>query len=260
MVITFMGTGTSHGIPVVGCTCAVCRSENPRNKRSRSSLLISENGPSRPGFRLLIDTATEFRLQAVREGLFGLDALLYTHAHADHLHGLDDIRPLSREKPIPVYSSPAVLRELREHFAYIFRSTQEGGGKPRISLHPIDSRPFSLGPWLIQPIPILHGDLPILGYRIGPLAYLTDCSRIPDTSLPLLGGIQCLIIGALRERPHPTHFTVQQAEAAGRRLGAETVDFTHLCHDMDHEELERRVSGSQSPRFRAAWDGLSFSL
>jgi len=258
MHITFMGTGTSHGIPVVGCSCPVCRSDDPRNQRSRSSLLISEAGPRSEGTKILIDTATEFRLQAVREELKELNALFYTHAHADHLHGLDDIRPLTREKALPLYGSPETLAEIREHYAYLFRETQLGGGKPQVRLIPLAAEPVEIGPFSIQPIPILHGALPVTGYRIGDMAYLTDCSAIPESSIPLLQNLRILIIDGLRDQPHSTHFSIGEAETMGRRLGAEKVFFTHLCHRLDHQELTARYS--EEGIFAPAWDGLTLSI
>lgn len=262
MRITFMGTGTSHGIPVVGCRCPVCTSTDPRNHRTRSSLLVSERGPSKPGKCVLFDTATEFRLQAVREGLNHLDALFYTHAHADHLHGLDDVRPLTRKKALPVYGSPETLEEIKEHYAYLFRKTQQGGGKPQVELHPLATEAKTIGPFTIQPIPLLHGELPVLGYRIGPLAYLTDCSALPAPSQSLLKGIRVLIIDGLRYRPHSTHFSLAEAEEVGRQLGAEKTYFTHLCHDVDHAALSAEYTRKygKSPPFLPAWDGLSFDL
>ncbi len=251
MTITFLGTGTSHGIPMVGCTCPVCRSDVPENRRTRASLWIRTAERS-----ILIDAGPEFRLQAVREGMRSLDALFLTHAHADHLHGLDDIRPLSVDRAVPVYGNEPAILELRERFAYIFRTTQEGGGKPRLDLHILNGKPVAVGSLSVTPVPILHGELPILGYRIGPFAYLTDCSAIPDPSRRLLEGLRVLVIGALRHRPHPTHFTVKQAVETAAEIGAEQVYLTHMTHDLDHDSLERELP----PGVRPAFDGLTLEV
>ncbi len=248
MTITFLGTGTSHGIPTVGCSCPVCTSENLKNKRMRSSLWIRSADSS-----LLIDTSPEFRLQALREGMKRLDAVLFTHAHADHSHGLDDIRPLCREKPIPVYGNASTLEEIRQRFSYIFRKTQIGGGKPRIELHTVNEGKFRIGALEIAPVPIMHGDLVILGYRIGDIAYLTDCSRIPEQSYALLADLRILILGALRYRPHETHFSIEQASREVEKIAPQKAYFTHFCHDIDHD----RLSSELPSNIRPAFDGLS---
>lgn len=251
--VTILGSGTSHGIPVIGCACRVCRSANPKNSRTRAGAVIR----AADGASILIDTATEFRLQAVREGIRRVDAVFYTHAHADHLHGLDDLRPLGRSGPIPLYGSEATMKEVRSRFSYIFARTQEGGGKPQVSLHTLDPAvPKRSGPFTVIPVPVLHGDLPVFGYRLGDFAYLTDCSRIPERSYPLLGGVRFLVIDALRPRPHPTHFCFDEALREIRRIAPERAWFTHLCHDSDHDELAASLPAGVEP----AWDGLSFEI
>ncbi len=251
MNITILGSGTSHGVPVIGCRCEVCTSEDSRNKRTRSSAWIRDNGQS-----ILIDTATDFRTQAIREGIDRLDAILYTHAHADHLHGLDDTRSLTKDRAVPLYASRATADEIRSRFDYIFRDTQPGGGKPQVSIHEIETDPFDIGSLHITPVPVLHGKLSIFGYRIASLAYITDCSAIPEESYPLLEGISTLVIGALRDRPHITHFTVEEALEASRRIGALRTIFTHMCHDLEHEELSSRLPDGAMP----AYDGLSLEI
>ncbi|HET7839656.1 MAG TPA: MBL fold metallo-hydrolase, partial [Rectinemataceae bacterium] len=211
MRVHFLGTGTSFGVPVIGCSCGTCRSRDPRDARYRSSALVTGAGAA-----VLIDAGPEFRLQArraglgLRPGIERLDALLLTHAHADHVAGLDDVRPLTSERVLPVYGNTAAIAETRDRFDYVFRETQIGGGKPRIELREAPELPFQVGGLGIRAIPLLHGALGILGWRFGRFAYITDCSSIPEPSLGLLEGVEVLAINGLRWRPHATHFTVDQ--------------------------------------------------
>jgi phosphoribosyl 1,2-cyclic phosphate phosphodiesterase len=244
MKLHIMGSGTSHGIPMLGCGCPVCRSADSRDQRFRSSLYIQGSR----GEQAVIDTGPEFRLQALRAGIRRLDAVFLTHSHADHIHGMDDVRPLSRDAPLPVYGGRETLEELRQRFSYVFRETQRGGGKPQ--LLPIEAGPgdsIAAGGLLFRPIPVKHGVLDILGWRIDETAgngttagmvYLTDTSEIPAASLPLIGSPAVLIIGGLRIRPHATHFNFEQALDAAARIGARRVLLTHICHDCSHREIE----------------------
>jgi phosphoribosyl 1,2-cyclic phosphate phosphodiesterase len=274
-----LGSGTSHGVPVLGCGCPVCRSEDPKDKRTRSSLYIEGDR----GERVVIDTGPEFRLQAIRAGITRLDAVLLTHAHADHVHGLDDVRPLSVERPLPVYGNRKTIEEVRERFGYVFRETQQGGGKPRIILMEAadgcgrSRRPLAVGSLLFTPVPVKHGEMDILGWRIdgeggtGPEAgergavYLTDTSAIPSESRPLIGRPQVLIIGGLRTRPHVTHFSFEEALGAAADLGARRVFLTHICHDYTHREINRycrdfiAARGLEGVSMEAAWDGLAIT-
>ncbi|MDR2630200.1 MAG: MBL fold metallo-hydrolase [Spirochaetaceae bacterium] len=240
MKLIVLGSGTSHGIPVVGCGCPVCRSEDPRDKRMRASLYIEGDG----GERVVIDTGPEFRLQAIRAGITRLDALFLTHSHADHIHGLDDLRPLCYERPIPVYGNRQTLEELQERFSYVFKPTQQGGGKPRIILKTAQD-PVRIGGLIFTPIPIKHGILDILGWKIiqaektkDPAVYLTDLSHIPQESLDLIREPALLIIGGLRERLHETHFTFQEALTTAWDLGAKEAYLTHICHEHSHRDIE----------------------
>ena len=277
--ITFLGTGTSHGVPMIGCACDVCRSTDPRDRRTRPSILIErrqdgmgrESGDAAPaGFpglgspvadavhTILVDTSTDLRAQALAQGLTRVDAILFTHSHADHILGLDEVRRFNvlQKGPMPCYGDQRTLDDLRKTFGYIFdKATRPGGGTPQILLTRIVG-PFSLGGIEILPVPIFHGPRPILGFRLGTFAYLTDCSRIPDESWPLLGGVRTLVIDALRERPHPTHFSVGEALEAVARVAPERAFFTHVCHDLPHAATCARL-----PRgVELAYDGLVLEI
>ncbi|MDR2020381.1 MAG: MBL fold metallo-hydrolase [Treponema sp.] len=266
MKLSVLGSGTSHGIPVLGCGCPVCRSEDPKDKRMRASLYIEGDS----GERVVIDTGPEFRLQAIRAGITRLDAVLLTHAHADHVHGLDDVRPLSRERVIPVYGSPQTLAELRERFSYVFKKTQTGGGKPRIEL--LDAPgPLQIGGLTFTPIPVKHGVLDILGWKAdetgtGTVVYLTDTSAIPALSRTLIKGPEILVIDGLRKRPHETHFSFEEALETAADLQARRVYLTHISHDHPHREIEdycrsfREKRGLAGITMEPAWDGLMLLL
>jgi phosphoribosyl 1,2-cyclic phosphate phosphodiesterase len=242
----------------------------------RSSILIQGRG----GEQVVIDTGPEFRLQAIRAGIHHVDAVFLTHAHADHVHGLDDLRPLGRLRGaalppgsippgVPVYSNAKTIDEIRERFSYIFRETQQGGGKPRLELLTI-SGPVRIGGLVFSPVPIKHGDLDILGWRIDeensagrpPLVYLTDITALPDTSRTLIEKPGILIIDGLRIRPHATHFSFEQALSTGAALGAAQIYLTHICHENTHRWINRfcrdfrRQTGFDGV-MRAAWDGLT---
>ncbi|GAB4367369.1 MAG: MBL fold metallo-hydrolase [Spirochaetales bacterium] len=257
MRVIFLGTGTSHGIPVVGCRCHVCTSFDEHNRRTRASIWI-QIGTTDRMWSIVIDTATEFRLQAVREGLSHLDAILLTHPHADHLHGLDDVRPLSsRDAPIPVFGSEETLEELSRRFDYIFHPRQKGGGVPNLTLQAITGGiPFSIQEITILPLLVKHGKLDILGYRIGKFAYITDCSFIPERTFPLLEGLDVLVLGSLRKRPHPTHFSIEEALNVAHRVSPRMTYLTHLCHEIDHEALKKELPSWAAPSF----DGLQLDL
>lgn len=248
MRATFLGTGTSTGVPVVTCDCAVCISSDPLNQRLRPSLLLEWDGAT-----VLIDTSTDLRQQALRQGLRRLDAVLLTHAHADHIMGFDELRLFKRRQrgPIPVYGSVPTLAGLRRSFWYAFEDVQTGGGKPSVDLHEVVG-PFPLLGRSIVPVDVLHGRLPVTGWRIGVFAYVTDVSRIPETSYDSLAGLDVLVLSALRHRPHPTHLTLAQAVEEARRIGARRTYFTHMSHDVDHAE----VAASLPTGITLAHDGL----
>ena len=255
MEVIFLGTGTSHGIPVIGCDCPVCTSTNPKNNRTRCSVYVRTKG-----VEIIIDMTPEFRIQMLREKLSTADAVLITHTHADHLHGLDDIRPMTFKRPMPFYGSTKVISIIRKRFDYIFNVTQMGGGKPHIQLNPVEG-PFFIptkdgGKLEIIPVPMLHGKIETFGYRIGDFAYLTDCSYIPKASLRLLNGLKVAVIDALKYKDHPTHFTVEKALAMAQKLKAERTYFTHMCHDIDHAKLLSELPEGIEP----AYDGLRITI
>ena len=251
--MTLLGTGTSHGVPMIGCECAVCRSTDPKDKRTRPSILI-ETDSTVGGIRsVLVDTATDLREQALKHRITRLDAILFTHSHADHILGLDEVRRFNviQKAPIPCYGDDRTLDDLRRTFSYVFNPPPSGGGVPQIALFRIGGS-FTLGTLEIAPVPIMHGRRPILGFRIGDFAYLTDCSQIPDQSWPLLEGVRIVVLDALRDRPHPTHFSVSEALAVVAQMKPERAYFTHICHDLPHAATCARL-----PRgVELAYDGL----
>jgi phosphoribosyl 1,2-cyclic phosphate phosphodiesterase len=254
MRITFLGTGTSHGVPMIGCGCGTCTSADPRDRRTRPSILIDTDG----GASVLIDTATDLRAQALACGVTRVDAILFTHSHADHILGLDDVRRFNALKggAIPAWADERSADDIRRTFFYIFDSaTPRGGGIPDIDLRVVDGA-IDLGGASFAPVPILHGARRILGWRVGRFAYLTDCSAIPDGSWPLLEGVDAVVVGALRHRPHPTHFTLAQAVDAATRIGAARAWFTHMAHDLPHEATCARLPAGMA----LAYDGLVVTL
>jgi len=256
MRITFLGTGTSHGVPVAACACAVCSSLDGRDKRWRSSILVEEGGST-----ILVDAGPEFRLQAIRAGLRRLDAVLLTHAHADHIMGLDDLRPFMASGPLPIRGDGPTLAEVRQRFSYAFEDGQAGGGKPRFDLAEAGDEAFFLGGIEVRRIPLLHGRLWVSGWRFGSFAYLTDCSAIPGSSMALLEGVKVAAIDGLRIKPSTTHFSFEEAIAAARSLGLRQVWLTHICHESSHAQimdwcLDHGADVAAAP----AWDGLKLEL
>ncbi len=248
MRVTFLGTGTSTGIPVIGCRCRVCTSDDPRNRRLRPSLLLEWDDR-----KILVDSSTDLRQQALTFGIDRLDAVLYTHCHADHVMGLDDLRVYNfrQRADLPVYGSPRTLDDIRRTFWYAFSDTPEGGGKPHLDLRPVEA-PFDLFGARIDPVPLWHGDLPVLGYRIGGFAYCTDCNRVPDASRQVLADLEVLVIDALRPTPHPTHFSLPQTLAVVADLRPRKAYLVHMSHDVDHAESESALPS----HVRLAYDGL----
>ncbi len=241
--ITLLGTGTSIGIPVPGCRCRVCRSKDRRNRRSRSSALIEAAGK-----RILIDTSPEFRLQALAAGINSLDAVFWTHGHADHLHGLDDLRALTWKKPLPGYASKETADEITTRFDYLWKNTQRGGGKANVDLISIaPDESVEIGSLKVIPIPVIHGSLPVYGWRCGPVAYITDASEIPEESYALLEDLKILVVGALRFKAHSTHFTVERALEEIKKIRPERAYLTHISHEVSHRQLVRATPRTVYP-------------
>jgi len=253
MKITVLGSGTSTGVPTIGCHCAVCTSSDPRDKRLRPSILVSYGGRN-----VLIDTTPDFRTQALRAGIQRLDAVLFTHEHADHLMGLDDVRPFNfrQREPIPIYASPRTMAAIHRCFRYIFDGQEKVSSVPQLRSNLLDGTPIDLFGLAFMPIPLLHGNSVVFGFRFGDAAYLTDHSEIPESSMDELRGLDVLFLDALRHKPHPTHSTIAHSIATAAALRAKRVFFTHMCHDLPHAETEAQLP----PHIRLAYDGLEIDV
>lgn len=251
MKITILGCGTSTGVPMVGCDCPVCTSNDPRDKRSRASLLVRYNDRT-----VLVDTSTDLREQALRQRIRRIDAVLFTHAHADHVNGIDDLRGFHfiHKEIIPCFASRETLQTLQNGFSYIFNEHDGSGYTPLLAAHEI-SAPFELFGETIVSIPLLHGRTPSLGYRIGNFAYLTDCCGIPRASLELLQGVEQVVIDGLRWNEHPYHFNIPGAIAAAGEIKAARTILTHLTHQISYSERAKLPLGVEF-----AYDGMEFDL
>jgi phosphoribosyl 1,2-cyclic phosphate phosphodiesterase len=253
MRLTFLGTGTSFGVPQIGCDCAVCRSTDPRDKRTRSGAILEAGGST-----ILIDTPPELRLQLIAGGFSGIDAVVYTHEHADHVNGIDDLRIFSvrQRRPLPIYGPAETLERVRASFNYIFDEAvrpYEGTSKPRLTLHPTDpGQSVTIAGIEVLPLAFQHGHLRVFGYRFGSLAYITDVKAIPEREYPRLQGLEVLVLNALWWRSHPTHLSISEAIDAARALGARRTYLTHLTHETGHAELEATLPAGIFP----AHDGL----
>lgn len=254
MKITFLGTGTSQGVPIVTCPCKVCRSDDVKDKRLRSSIFVQVNG-----IDILIDIGPDFRQQALKNKISKVDSILITHEHNDHIAGLDDIRPYNfiQNNSIPLYGLPRVIDQIIYRYGYIFSENKYPGAPSIDAVTVSESDIITIGDTHILAIPIFHGDLPIIGFRINNFAYITDASTIPQQSLDMLKDLDTLIINALQHRPHKTHFTLSEAIDAACHINAKHTFFTHLSHDIGfHEEIDKALPQSM----HLAFDGLQLSL
>lgn len=253
LYITVLGSGTSTGVPTIGCECAVCTSTDPRDNRLRPSILIRYAGHG-----ILIDTTPDFRTQALRAPIERIDAILYTHAHADHILGLDDVRPFNyrQRSAIPIYAKQDTLDSIRRVFCYAFEAEPKQTSIPKLKLHPIDDQPFELFGLTITPLPVMHGQQEIFGYRFGSAAYITDQSDLPEATKAKLQDLDVLFLDALRHKPHPTHSTVAQSLKWIEELKPRRAYFTHICHDLGHAQTEAALP----PGVYLAYDGLEITV
>jgi phosphoribosyl 1,2-cyclic phosphate phosphodiesterase len=247
MRLTILGSGTSMGIPVIGCSCGVCTSTDLHNQRLRSSALLEHDGTT-----ILIDAGPDLRIQMLRQRVTRLDALLLTHAHADHIGGIDDLRPFTmrNEQPLPVYGDAYTLARIRHMFDYVFAPGPSLSTRPQLETRPLQHN-FCVGGVSVEPLQVMHGAHAITAYRFGALAYITDASAIPAQTMERLQGLDVLILNALRFDPHPLHFTVHQALEIVEQLGPRQTFFTHITHDLDHATVNRQLP----PWAQLAYDG-----
>jgi phosphoribosyl 1,2-cyclic phosphate phosphodiesterase len=251
MKITILGSGTSTGVPMVGCGCPVCSSPDPRDKRTRASIVVE-----RAGRYILVDTSTDLRKQVIRERIPHIDAVLFTHSHADHIHGIDDLRGFHfiHKRVIPCYGEKETIETIAGNFSYIFTGLEAAGYAPLLEPHTV-SGPFSLFGCRITPIPLMHGTMKATGYRFGNAAYLTDCSHIPESSMALLTGLEVLIIDALRYTPHSNHLNIAGALEVVEQLRPGRAIFTHLTHEVPYADGAKLPEGVEF-----AYDGLTLEL
>jgi phosphoribosyl 1,2-cyclic phosphate phosphodiesterase len=254
MRVLFLGTSTSYGVPVIGCRCATCTSPDPRNKRTRASAYVETD----EGVRILIDAGPEVRMQALREGVTHVDAVLFTHPHADHTAGIDDLKAFNAALGgmLPCFGDAETGAQLRQRFGYAFAGTPWVGLIPHIGFTNVDASPFWIGKTCIQPVPMRHGNIRATGYRIGGFAYLTDTSGVPPSSRALLQGLDVLVVDALRWEPHPTHLSVPEALELAAELQPKRAFLTHVGHTLEHEATNQRIG----PQAQVAYDGLTLDL
>jgi phosphoribosyl 1,2-cyclic phosphate phosphodiesterase len=253
VTITFLGTGTSQGVPVIACDCEVCTSADKHDKRLRSSILIETEGKV-----IVIDSGPDFRYQMLRENVKHLDAVVFTHEHKDHTAGLDDIRAFNfrQQAAMDVYATPRVQEALKREFAYIFAEFKYPG-IPQLNLHTIGNEPFNIGKVALRPIEVMHYRLPVLGFRINDFTYLTDAKTIAPAEVEKIKGTKVLVINALQKQPHLSHFTLQEAIAFARQIGAQTTYFTHISHRLGkHAD----VSAELPAGIQLAYDGLKIEV
>lgn len=249
-----LGSGTSHGVPMIGCDCEICRSEDPRDRRTRTSFFLQAGGQ-----RILIDTAPELRLQCIANNITAIDAVLFTHHHADHVVGLDDLRRFNwlMKRHVVCYGTAHTLDRVKRMFSYAFAPPSDSPhSRPHLELKPIDHAPFQVGGLTVTPIPLLHGSLPVLGFRVGDLAYCTDCNVIPPEAAERLRDLDVLVLDCLRRRPHPAHFNLEESIDAARKIGARQTYFTHMAHELGHEATNAELPDGMA----LGYDGLRIAL
>lgn len=252
MTVRFLGTGTSQGVPVIACDCRVCTSSNPKDKRLRSSILVELGDRN-----VVVDTGPDFRYQMLREQVDHLDAILITHSHKDHVAGLDDVRAFNRQKggAIDIYGTVEVHEALKREFYYAF-SSKRYPGVPQLELHEISEQAFSLFDTMVYPIQVMHYRMPVLGFRIGEFTYITDAKTVVDSEMKKIKGTKVLVVNALQRDPHISHFTLDEAVAFARQVGAEQTYFTHISHKLGlHEEVQDELPAG----IALAYDGLALS-
>lgn len=255
LTITFLGTGTSQGVPMIGCDCAVCTSKDPRDRRLRSSIYVET-----PEAAWVIDTGADFRAQALRENIRRLDAVVFTHSHTDHIMGFDDLRPFCpKGRPIPIYASAPTMRDLERVYVFAFNGENRFPGYIHPEPHVIEAA-FTLGATVLTPLPVPHGRTTVFGYLFSRggerlAAYLSDCKAVPPPVIERIRGVRHLIVDALRHKPHPTHLCVDEALAVARQVQPERTWFTHLCHDLGHAETEKTLP----PGVGIAFDGMKIT-
>lgn len=253
MKVTLLGTGTSQGVPVIGCSCSACQSLDYRDKRLRVSVLVQDNDRA-----IVIDTGPDFRQQMLREQVKNLDAIILTHSHKDHIAGLDDVRAFNylQKRDMPVYGMPATLRQVETEFYYAFEDTRYPG-TPQIQLHRIDETPFDVAGFHITPLPVMHLRMPVFGFRFGNFSYITDANFIPDETYERLKGTEVLVLNALQKESHPSHFNLAEAIVVAQKIGARQTYFTHISHKMgQHKSIEKELPDSIALGF----DGLTIEL
>ncbi len=243
--LTILGCGSSTGTPVLFCKCKTCKSKNSKNNRLRASVLIQSKNKT-----FLIDTSPDLRMQAMRSKIYWIDAVLYTHDHADHVHGLDELRTFNflMSRAIPCFGNSKTITALRKKFSYIFTYTQEGGGKPAIDLHQIN-KPFYFQGVKIIPLFVMHGKIEVLGFRINNVAYITDCSYIPEKTYKYLKDLDVLVMDCLRHTPHPTHVNVEESLKIVKRIGAKKTVLTHMTHELEYESFKKMLPKNVEPAF-----------
>ncbi len=253
MKVNFLGTGTSQGVPVIGCDCSVCKSLDFRDKRLRTSIHVEASGVS-----LVVDTGPDFRMQMLRTGIKRLDAVLFTHEHKDHTAGMDDIRPFNflQKTDMPIFARRNVLDQIRREYSYVF-SSERYPGVPQIESIEITEAPFRINGLTVTPIPVLHYKLPVFGFRFGNFSYITDANYIPAESLKLMEGTEVLVLNALQNDPHISHFTLREAIEMSKKIGAKQTFFTHMSHRLGrHAEIDAELPQGMA----LAYDGLELTL